>query len=187
MNKESVIPITITPQWGGSTYPEAYAVYIDWNNDGDFADANETAFTKAASTVTPATGSITIPANAPYLGNVRMRVSMQYNALPSSCGSFTYGQVEDYTLNVKEKLLAVSELNNNATTIYPNPVKDVIIIQSKVSGELSYKIYSTTGQVVSKGLSVDKKINAEKLNVGNYIIEFTDKDGNKTTSKFIKK
>lgn len=187
VNKESVIPITITPQWSGTNYPEAYAVFIDWNNDGDFSDANETAFTKAASTTTPVSGSITVPANAPYLGNVRMRVSMQYNALPPACGNFTYGQVEDYTLNVKDKILAVSDMNNNTTAIYPNPVKDFITVQSKVSGEVSYKIFSTTGQVVGKGISADKKINAEKLPVGNYIIELIDKDGSKTTTKFIKK
>lgn len=187
VNKESVIPITITPAWTGTTYPEGYAVFIDWNNDGDFSDANETAFTKAASTATTATGSITIPPNAPYLGNVRMRVAMQYNAIPTSCGTYTYGQVEDYTLNVKEKLLAVSDVNNNATAIYPNPVKDFITVQSKVNGEVSYKIFSTTGQVVASGTSADQKINAQKLPVGNYIIELTDKNGNKTTNKFIKK
>lgn len=188
VNRESVIPITITPQWTNTVYAEGYAVYIDWNNDGDFLDANETAFTKAASTVTPATGFITVPANAPYLGNVRMRVIMRYDAVPtSSCGSINYGQVEDYTLNVKEKLLAVSDVSSNSTAIYPNPVKDFITIQSKVSGEVSYKIFSTTGQIVGKGVSADKKISAEKLQVGNYIIELIDKDGSKTTNKFIKK
>lgn len=186
VNREAVIPVTITPQWGSQTYLEAYAVYIDWNNDGDFLDANETAFTKAPSNATTATGFITIPSNA-NLGNVRMRVTMQYNALPPACGTFTYGQVEDYTVNVKERILAVSDVNSNSTAIYPNPVKDFITIQSKVSGEVSYKIFSTTGQMVNTGSSADKKINAQKLPVGNYIIELTDKEGNKTTNKFIKK
>lgn len=116
-----------------------------------------------------------------------MRVILRYNAVPTSCSTFTYGQVEDYTLNVKNKILAVSDVNSNPTAIYPNPVKDFITIQSKVNGEVSYKIFNTAGQLVSKGTSADKKINAEKLSVGNYIIEMIDKDGTKTTNKFIKK
>nr|WP_248574823.1 GEVED domain-containing protein [Flavobacterium sp. H122] len=91
--------ITITPSWTSSTYAEGYAVFIDYNKDGDFADAGETVWTKAASTTTPVSGSFTIPATA-ALGATRMRVSMKYNAIPTSCEAFSYGQVEDYTINI---------------------------------------------------------------------------------------
>ena len=187
VNKESSYNFTITPFWTSTIYNEGYAIYIDWNNDGDFADANETAFTKAPSKTTPITGTIVIPATAPYIGNVRMRVILQYNAIPTPCGTLDFGQIEDYTLNVKDKILAASDIKANANTIYPNPVKDVLTISSKVSGEFSYKIVNTTGQIVNKGKSSDKKVNVEKLSVGNYIIELSDTNGNKITNKFIKK
>jgi len=187
VKKESAYNITITPLWTGSTFPEGYGVFIDWNNDGNFADANEIAFTKAASATTPVTGSITIPASAPFIGNVRMRVVMQYNTIPGACGTINFGQIEDYTLNVKDKDLAVTNIKADATSIYPNPVKDVLNISSKVSGEFSYKIINTAGQIVNKGKSSDKKVNVEKLSVGNYIIELSDTNGNKITNKFIKK
>ena len=29
-----------------------------------------------------------------------MRVSMKYNGVPSACESFSYGEVEDYTVNI---------------------------------------------------------------------------------------
>ena len=90
------------------------------------------------------------------------------------------------SLEVKPTL-AVSDVNTNATSIYPNPVKDVLNITSKVSGEFSYRIFNTAGQIVIKGNSADKKVNVEKLSVGNYLIELTDKDGIKITNKFIKK
>ncbi|MFT7250773.1 MAG: hypothetical protein ACI9FW_000488, partial [Flavobacterium sp.] len=54
---------------------------------------------KATSTATPASGSFTIPTSA-STGVTRMRVSMKYNGVPTSCEAFSYGQVEDYTINI---------------------------------------------------------------------------------------
>jgi bacillolysin len=89
--------ITITPTWTGTVYPEGYAVFIDYNADGDFSDVGETVYTRAAATTTPAIGSFIIPATATP-GPTRMRVSMRYNAIPTACETFDYGQVEDYTI-----------------------------------------------------------------------------------------
>jgi chitodextrinase len=89
--------ITITPTWPGTVFSEGYAVFIDYNKDGDFLDSGETVWTKAASTTTPVSGTFTIPATA-TLGATRMRVSLKYNAIPTACETFTYGQVEDYTV-----------------------------------------------------------------------------------------
>ena len=91
--------ISITPTWTGTLYNEGYSVWIDYNHDGDFADAGEQVWSQAASQTTPVSGSFTIP-NSTYVGATRMRVTMQYNAVPSSCGSFNYGEVEDYTVNL---------------------------------------------------------------------------------------
>ena len=41
--------------------------------------------------------------------------------------------------------------------------------------------------MVNSGTSADKKVNVQKLPVGNYVIELTDKTGQKISSKFIKK
>ena len=91
--------ITVTPTWTGTAYSEGYAVWIDLNNDKDFADAGELVWSKATSTTTPATGSFTVPATA-ITGSTRMRVSMKYNAVPTSCEAIAYGEVEDYTVNL---------------------------------------------------------------------------------------
>jgi len=188
VKKESIYPITITPEWTSTMYNEAYAVFVDWNNDGDFLDANETAFTKAGSTTSPVVGNITVPSTYSYTGPVRMRVVMRFSTTPTTaCGTIPYGQVEDYTLEVKDKDLAVSNIKTDGTAVYPNPVKDVLNISSKTSGEFSYIIINTAGQIVNKGKSSDKKVNVEKLSVGNYIIELSDTNGNKITNKFIKK
>lgn len=99
LTKGSSNTITITPTWTGTTYAEGYAAWIDYNNDGDFTDSGEQIFSKAASTATPATGSFTVPSSA-VTGSTRLRVSMKYNAVPTSCETFSYGEVEDYTINL---------------------------------------------------------------------------------------
>lgn len=91
--------ITITPSWTGTAFSEGYAVWIDYNKNGLFTDAGELVWSKATSTTTPATGTITIPVSA-ALGTTRMRVSMKYNAIPTSCEAIPYGQVEDYSVNI---------------------------------------------------------------------------------------
>jgi len=74
-------------------------VWVDWNNDGDFVDAGET-ITVA---VTPGTGPYTATIAPPVgtaLGTKIMRIRIMYTGTLSSCGNTTYGEVEDYSINV---------------------------------------------------------------------------------------
>ncbi len=91
--------ITITPKWTGTVYNEAYAVWIDYNHDGDFGDAGELVWSKAASKDSPNSGTFTVPSSATQTAT-RMRVSMKYNGIPTACETFSYGEVEDYTVNI---------------------------------------------------------------------------------------
>lgn len=97
--KGSTNTISITPTWSGTKYNEGYSVWIDYNQDGDFTDAGEQVWSNSPSQTTPVSGDFTIPTSAKD-GNTRMRVSMKYNAIPTSCESFQYGEVEDYTINI---------------------------------------------------------------------------------------
>lgn len=92
--------ITVTPTWTGTVYPEGYAVWIDYNRDGDFTDAGELVWSKAPSTNTPNSGNFTVPTGTAQTAT-RMRVSMKYNGVPTSCETFTYGEVEDYTVQLE--------------------------------------------------------------------------------------
>ncbi|QDP84008.1 T9SS type A sorting domain-containing protein [Chryseobacterium sp. SNU WT5] len=185
VNKGSSYTITITPSWTSASYNEGYAVFIDYNQDGDFSDSGETVFTKAASKSTTASGTIVIPTNA-LTGNTRMRVSMKYNGIPSACENFSYGQVEDYTINIKAAGTAnlVDANVNSAIGIYPNPVKDILNVSAE--GSYSYQMYSESGQMVMSGENNEKSIDVQKLTAGLYIIKIT-KDGKTTSHKVIKK
>lgn len=177
--------ITITPAWTSTVYSEGYSVWIDYNKDGDFIDAGEQVYTKATSTATTASGSFTIPATA-TLGATRMRVSMKYNGIPTACEAFSYGQVEDYTVNI---VSAAKESETSRNTIaeinlYPNPTSSIINVTS-VSDNATFKVYNLLGQTVINGKLSNGSINVSNINAGNYILEITDKETT-TVKRFIK-
>ena len=101
LKQNSSNTISITPKWTGTVYKEGYTVWIDYNQDSDFADSGEQVWVKSASTDSSVSGTFTVPSTA-KLGATRMRVAMRYNTTPSSCGSFDYGEVEDYTVKITE-------------------------------------------------------------------------------------
>lgn len=175
--------ISITPVWTSTKYNEAYAVYIDYNRDGDFTDSGELAWTRAGSQTTPVTGSITIPATA-SLGTTRMRVMMKYSSIPtSSCGSYTYGQVEDYTLNIVSSARGEDFNINNLMTdikLYPNPVRDVLNISNTIAED--YKIFDMGGKLINSGKIERGTVNVSQLTAGAYTIQIGE-----TSKRFIKK
>ncbi len=92
--------IVISPTWSGTKYNEGYGVWIDFNGDLDFEDAGEQIVSIAPNQNSTNTATFTVP-NGAIAGSNRMRVSMKYNGIPSSCeNTFPYGEVEDYTVNI---------------------------------------------------------------------------------------
>ncbi|MCH4830119.1 MULTISPECIES: reprolysin-like metallopeptidase [Flavobacterium] len=183
--RSSTQTITITPSWNSTTYPEGYALFIDYNQDGDFTDAGETVWTKAPSTTTPVSGTFTIPATA-ILGATRMRISMKYNGIPTSCETFSYGQVEDYTINITSS--AKENQKNIASgfeiTVFPIPTSEILTIKG-ISEMATYKVYNLVGQIVLEGKINNEQINVTNCKAGNYILEVSDLHST-VTKRFIK-
>ncbi|MBD8081599.1 reprolysin-like metallopeptidase [Chryseobacterium caseinilyticum] len=183
VTRGSAYTVSITPVWTSTKYNEAYAVYIDYNKDGDFTDSGELVWTKTGSQTSPVTGSVTIPTTA-ALGTTRMRVMMQYNSVPSSsCGSYTYGQVEDYTVNVvssgRTDDLDTKDLLTDIK-LYPNPARDILNISNTTNEE--YKIFDMGGKIVSSGKLERGSVNVSSLISGAYVIQV-----GKISERFIKK
>ncbi|MBK6990182.1 MAG: hypothetical protein IPH33_19135 [Bacteroidetes bacterium] len=87
---------------GVTYYSCGLSILIDYNRDGDFADAGETAYTTATTTTQPSTrtGTITIPATA-TAGLTKMRVVVAESvASPLPCAAYTYTETEDYAVNI---------------------------------------------------------------------------------------
>lgn len=105
------ISIDVAREGATNSYSENQAkVWIDYNQDFDFDDLGEEVFVSVIGSVEAYTGNITIPVGA-ALGSTRMRVRMYdthdgsvyinvFNDTP--CGAASYGEIEDYTLNIGE-------------------------------------------------------------------------------------
>ncbi len=99
VTKGSSYSLSLTPAFASTSYAEYFKVYIDYNGDLDFSDVEELVYS-SPSTSTAITTSILIPTTS-ITGNVRMRIIMKDGVISGPCEVFTYGEVEDYTLNIQ--------------------------------------------------------------------------------------
>jgi hypothetical protein len=78
-------------------------VYIDYNQNGSFADAGENVYTKPYGAGTApsfvVTGSVTIPMTA-TAGLTRMRIVYVESSAVSPTGTYTWGETEDYCVQI---------------------------------------------------------------------------------------
>jgi hypothetical protein len=87
-------------QSGSPIFNQGFRIWVDWNNDLDYADPGEDMWNSVTAATTVFTGTITIPLSAPP-GMKRMRVRCNYNALPADpCASYSFGEAEEFNLMV---------------------------------------------------------------------------------------
>ncbi|WP_160318802.1 M14 family zinc carboxypeptidase [Lacinutrix algicola] len=183
---ENNYTITITPEWPGNAYDEGYTVWIDYNRDGDFEDASEEVFTKSISDDITVSGTFTIP-NGLTAGNTTMRVSMQYNGVPTSCGAFEYGEVEDYLVNIAIGTLHVEEKSIEEVLIYPNPFDNALNLKLPTAfHNIEIQLFDIRGRTVySEKTSNNNETTLNISNLGNlasgtYLLKLIDLDSNKS-------
>ena len=92
--------ICLTPGYASNVYIVYWRIWIDYNGDGDFEDANE--FVAYGNGSSRLCGTITLPGSCACPPKVtRMRIAMSYGGYAgNSCCIFQYGEVEDYCVNI---------------------------------------------------------------------------------------
>jgi Zn-dependent metalloprotease/chitodextrinase len=160
LNEGQSYTITVTPTWSGTVYAEGYAVWIDYNDDQDFDDAGELVWSKTASTNTPNSGLFTVPTGTAGAAT-RMRVSMKYNGVPAACETFTYGEVEDYTVNLGGATADTQAPSNPAGLAASNITQTTVDLSWNASsdnvGVTGYDVYqgaSNLGTVVGTSAQI---------------------------------
>ncbi|MCF8297514.1 MAG: lamin tail domain-containing protein [Saprospiraceae bacterium] len=122
--KSVTYQLSVTLGSCGYDYTKGAKVYIDWNCDGDFTDAGEEVAAFGTNSLTTTyTANITIPANA-STGITIMRVVCIQTSIMTSivpCGTYTYGETEDYTINISPPFpvdLGVTDILTPFSPIY---------------------------------------------------------------------
>lgn len=173
----------------GTIYSVHWTIYIDYNHDGDFIDANETVAIGSSATTAAYTRYITIPSNV-LTGVTVMRVQMGYNYSGGPCDVTSDGETEDYTVNVSAALkngaapspaIAASE-NRKVLSISPNPVAKganaTISYTIPKEGRITLRtvdVYGRAVQTTELGLQKEGTHTynisfAKQLTAGNYFV-----------------
>lgn len=113
-NPNETVNLTLTTGYTGTVYNEYWLIWIDYNQNGSFNDTGELVFDSGAAVQNGTSGSFVISGAAP-LGQTRMRVSMKYNAAPTSCETFQWGEVEDYTVEIVDPSTCQSNVVESTT------------------------------------------------------------------------
>ncbi len=128
-------PIFLSPGYAAQPYREHFRVYVDFNGDGDFTDADELAFDPGFPVVEGVEGTLTAPAGA-QLGLTRLRILMKYRGVsgapPAPCEQFEFGQVADYCVRIEEISHALEgALPSESPMLYPNPARQQLFARCK--------------------------------------------------------
>jgi Zn-dependent metalloprotease len=182
VTKGQIYPITFTAAYPtGTVYNVDWDVYIDYNHDGDFIDANETVARGTSGTTSAFTRYINIPATA-LTGRTVMRVQMSDVDDPSNgqpCYVTSYGETEDYSINISAGKpgftaisLAKSTEINNSVSINPNPVisgtNASINYTTSEQGKVTMKIIDVYGRTVQA-----TEVGLQSAGTHTYTINFT--------------
>ncbi len=172
--------VVISAGFSGQAYTEFWTVWIDYNQNGTFENS-EKVVSGSSSSANRLSGTFTIPTSA-KTGRTRMRVSMKYNAAQSACETFTYGEVEDYTLNISSSLnfsanilIADSNLENeeplfNAKVFRLN---SALVIKMRDYRAVNFTINNSVGQRLAKG-RFKEQISINDLPSGVYVLSIND-------------
>ncbi|MBC7382605.1 MAG: T9SS type A sorting domain-containing protein [Bacteroidia bacterium] len=162
--KGTAIPITIYTGSCGGNYNSSLGIYIDLNQNGLFTDPGENmisflSFTSSTLGINK-TGNITIPCSA-LNGNTKMRiVFVEANAV-NPCGTYSWGETEDYTINI---ISTPATYNSSSALQITGPViasaldAPILRIPVKVSttaclpGIISDFKFNTTGTTVTSNI-----------------------------------
>lgn len=182
---------------GTSAYTSAFKIFIDYNKNGSFAEAGETVYISDTATALTYTksGTFTVPTSAAS-GNTLMRIVNTETDFPNtidSCGTYSYGETEDYLVNIPS-LVGIDENEMlNTISVYPNPTTGLFNITASNANftQLSISVIDIQGKEVfntsDKNYSVNynKQINLEGLAKGIYYIRLNTGAGVKTQKLII--
>lgn len=161
------LPLTVTVGTCGAEYSKVVKVFIDWNGDRDFDDANEEVAASGVMGNGDLTKNITAPANLSN-GSIRMRVvcrekvsgdNSDQEAVTNTkaCGFYGWGETQDYTIEITGGSgggSTVSYCSSSAGEDTDSRIEKVVfnsIDNSSASGCATYSDFTSISTTVDPG------------------------------------
>ena len=173
--------VTLNQGFAFDIFSQNWAIWIDYNNDGDFTDVGE----KVISNIGVSSfGTLVVPLDA--TGTTRMRVSMKNGGVPLPCEKFNFGETEDYTIHFgtpdsvppTAPIARVSNISMTTARLDWAPSTDNI-------GVLAYNIIVNGAKIASTNNLFFDLTNLAQETFYNVSIEAVDDAGNKTPSNLL--
>lgn len=151
-----------------------WKIWIDLDQDGDFDGANELVFESNQITAMNLTYSDTLPIPSfAALGSTRMRVSMKWGSsgTHASCTEFSYGEVEDYCINIATDPTSITSSNplNIGFKVYPVPIRDLATVEinwPRVSAAASLELMDVLGRKLKEqAVSLEQGVNQYQMDL----------------------
>jgi len=176
--------------FASTAYTEYWKIYIDYNKNGVFTDAGELVVSGSSASAGTLSSTFTVPTTA-RSGATRMRLVMSDNSATTSCNSYSYGETEDYTVNITggaaltgssstatTNSLGATQLGNEVARtleVYPNPASSLLRIS--VPGEAtSVQVSDIRGARMTNVTFADGKVDVSGLAKGMYTITVSNGD-----------
>lgn len=178
------VPITVLNNPDAYYSSDSVSVWGDWNHDFLFAP-NERIYLGSEDDGLTYTGAVNAPLGA-LNGETRLRVRMVYDSSPSPCGESSYGETEDYTVNVTggSSIGITEHVAPLSFFVYPNPSNgDFTLTYGDAAGTVSIDLLDMTGRTIAteqryltKGQNVTLSL-AGKLAAGAYSLRLSSATG----------
>jgi PKD repeat protein len=132
--------------------PEYLKIWIDYNNDGNFDDINESAYASQSQQEIH-NGMIQIPVVAVLNTPLRMRIATDFFPIISACSTLQRGQAEDYAVVIIEPFMApTADFTASATTVSMGQLINFVNIT--IGGATSYQwIFESANTTLSSSLN----------------------------------
>ncbi|MBK6977604.1 MAG: T9SS type A sorting domain-containing protein [Cytophagaceae bacterium] len=192
LSKNTTYTLTYSAGYSSTKYRVYWKAWIDYNNNGSFNDSGEQILNANSTGTGNYTVSFKVPTTAKS-GQTRIRIAMKYNATPTSCETFSYGEVEDFTISIpttaansnartgEEPIVAVAE-QVLMPTIFPNPVSEILTIDLKESSAeaMNLEVFNALGRKMFSEIvepnALTHHLNVSKLLPGNYTVSILGKE-----------
>jgi carboxypeptidase D len=174
---------TILIASGSGTGIHSAGLWCDFDHNGDFQGANE--FFYISDSIQEFSGDIsamvTIPSNA--MGTTRIRVRYIFNnpaTQSSDCAIYSYGETEDYTVNIINVSVEIDKILSENINVYPVPASNNINISlGKLRGKCTIQLFDQMGRLIyyNQTESQVSQINTASYTRGIYFLKVEMMEG----------